>query len=60
MRRVRVREEVLEEGLEMETFAVNVSVLVDDGLGVLIGGFLFFLNLDQEPLKAINGHDSIL
>lgn len=47
-RKVRIREEVLKEGLEVESFAMNVPELIDDGLSVRFGNFLLFLNFDQE------------
>jgi len=47
-RKVRIREEVLKEGLEVESLAMNVPELIDDGLSFQFGCFLLFLNFDQE------------
>lgn len=38
----------------------DIQVAIDDRLRVFFGGFIFLLNLDQEPVKLIDRHDAIL
>ena len=57
-----VTEEVPKEGFEIEAFAVkNVELFerVHNGLCVLLGGFIISLDLKQEPVELIDGHDPV-
>lgn len=66
-RRIVVGEDVLEEGLEVESLAVEdrevlevANAVLDDGLSLLLGDVLLLLALDQEAVEVIGGHDSVL
>ncbi|KAI7988027.1 hypothetical protein LOK49_LG13G02010 [Camellia lanceoleosa] len=65
-RRIRVAEEVAKESFEMETFAMeDIEVFefierLHERLCVFFCDFIFSVSLDQEPVKVIDDHDSIL
>lgn len=39
---------------------LELAQAIDDRLRVFFGGFIFFLNLDQEAVKVIDRHGAIL
>lgn len=39
---------------------VEMFEAVENGLGTVLAGITFFLNLDEEPLHVFNGHGAIL
>ena len=65
-RGVEVAEEVLEEGLEIESLAVEdtevaelVEALIQYGLDLLLGQVLL-LDLGEEPAEVMDAHEAIL
>lgn len=58
-----VTEKILEETFKVKTLSMkDIQMLqaINDGLRFFLGGFVLFLNLNQEPEKVIRRHEPIL
>jgi len=62
-REIKIAKKISEESFEMEALPLeDVEMLeaVEDGLSMVLASVMISLNLNQELLQFINGHDAIL